>query len=135
MGKELNILIFLVALSVATVVPIFLPSPFGFPSRSCFLKFAIFCMRLNFRLEASTIWRTGPVFFKQVFLEFNDSNVQLIDWEFVGTRRDDSVMFDIAGDSNWTDGVEVAETKGRHGGVRRNEDLVARFTPWWRMEL
>jgi len=113
-------------------------SPFGFPKSSTFLRFAVTCLRDNFVEEASTIWRTGPVFFKQAFMQFNDSNIQLISWDFTGLPGDKAVVYDDAGDSNWDDGDDISSDKvvrPRAEGIKRikrtNQDLVVRIKPWW----
>ena len=81
---------------------------FGFPAESNFLRFSLAAVRENFPTQTATLYRTGPVFLKEVFLQYPYSyKIQLINWDYIGRRSEHSIIVDDPGNSDWDDTQDV----------------------------
>jgi mannosyltransferase OCH1-like enzyme len=85
---------------------------FGFPAKSNFLKYALSALRENFWTQSSTLYRTGPVFLKEVFLQYPYSHhIPLLSWDYAGSDSEHSVVVDLPGNADWDDGQDVRERR------------------------
>ena len=73
---------------------------------SAFMEFLLNSLRENFPTESATLYKTGPYFFKEAFLQypFNDK-IPLISHYFINSARatPDAILVDNPSDSMWHD--------------------------------
>ena len=85
---------------------------FGFPAKSNFLAYALAALRENFPTQRATLYKTGPVFLKEVFLQYPHShNIPQISWEYIGNDSQFAITVDRLGNADWDDGQDVRRKK------------------------
>ena len=78
----------------------------GFPDNSPFLKYTLDALVENFPVESATLYKTGPYFLKEAFLQYPyNKDIALIHWDYVGGDGSsvDAIIKDIPSDSEWDD--------------------------------
>ena len=81
---------------------------FGFPAQSKFLQFVLRALRENFPTQSATLWKTGPVFLKEAFLQYKDAHkIQLVNWEFLGRTTHFGIFVDPPGNADWSDDEDI----------------------------
>jgi len=94
---------------------------FGFPAKSNFLKYTLEALRENFPTQSATLYKTGPVFLKEVFLQYPFSHhVALLSWEYIGSDSEVSVIVDMPGNADWDDGQDVRKKKATVVTINNN---------------
>merc|ERR1719203_97594 len=79
---------------------------FGFSEGSQFLRYTIEALKENFPLESATLYKTGPYFLKEAFLQYPyNRDIPLIHWDYVGGDGSNinSIIKDDPSDSQWDD--------------------------------
>ena len=85
---------------------------FGFPASSRFLSFALSALRENFPTQTATLYRTGPFFMKEVFLQYPFSHtIPLISVKYLGSDSKVAIMVDPPGSADWDDGQDIRRGK------------------------
>ena len=85
---------------------------FGFPAKSNFLKYALDALRENFPTQQATLYKTGPTFLKEVFLQYPHSySIPLISWDYIGNDSQFAILVDRPGNADWDDGQDVRRIK------------------------
>ena len=85
---------------------------FGFPRNSTFLEYVINCLHDNFPHEKATLFKTGPYFLKEAFLQYPyNKKINLISHEFVTSDviGPDVIVFEDPTDSMWDDKEDVRQ--------------------------
>ena len=81
---------------------------FGFPASSNFLAFALAALRENFPTQTATLYRTGPFFMKEVFLQYPFSHtIPLISVKYLGSDSKEGILVDHPGLADWDDGEDI----------------------------
>ena len=81
---------------------------FGFSVQSHFLKYALDALRENFPMQSATLFKTGPYFLKEAFLQYPHAyKIALISWDFIGNDSEFAILVDKPSDSDWVDGQDV----------------------------
>jgi len=94
---------------------------FGFPANSNFLKYALSALRENFPVQTATLYRTGPVFLKEVFLQFPFSHhIPLVSWDYAGGDGEHSVVVDLPGNADWDDQQDIRRIKATVVTINNN---------------
>ena len=94
---------------------------FGFPAKSNFLKYTLAALRENFPTQKATLYKTGPVFLKEVFLQYPYTHhIPLISWDYLGSDSQFSILVDMPGDSDWDDGQDVRRNKATVVTIRNS---------------
>ena len=80
----------------------------GFPPKSNFLAYVLAALRENFPTQTATLYKTGPLFLKEAFLQYPFSHhIPLISWEYIGSDSQFGILVDRPGNADWDDGQDV----------------------------
>ena len=83
---------------------------------SAFMEFLLNSLKENFPTESATLYKTGPHFFKEAFLQypFNDK-IPLISHYYINSARatPDAILVDNPSDSMWDDKEDILRPQRR----------------------
>ena len=91
---------------------------FGFAKNSHFLNYTLEALRENYPQESATLYKTGPYFLKEAFLQYpHNRDLPLITWDFVGGDGSsmNAIIGDLPSDSQWDDSQDVRTAAATSG--------------------
>ena len=83
---------------------------------SAFMEFLLNSLKENFPTESATLYKTGPYFFKEAFLQYPFSDqIPLVSHYFLNNDRatPDAILVDNPSDSMWDDKEDVLRPQWR----------------------